>query len=151
MKLILGVGSPFGQDNIASLVIDAINDRLQDDLTRKQEIHVEYSDRPGLALIELIKPYDDVIIIDAVVSDSPIGTIHCLVDWGQLSQFSQATSSHGFGVAEALSLAETLGQLPDKLTLFGIEIDHSASQISSLLVTQVNFLVSKIMNACLSR
>jgi len=147
MKLILGVGSPFGQDNIARLIIDAINKRLPGDVRREQEIHVKYSDRPGLALIELIKPYDEVLIIDAVVSGSLIGTIHCLVDLRQLSQYSHTTSSHGFGVAEALSLAETLGQLPDKLAIYGIEIDHKASQISSLLQKRLDVLASKIVNS----
>ena len=65
-----------------------------------------------------------VILIDAVVTGAPAGTIHV---WeGSPPQLPHAThfSSHGFGLAEAFRLGHILNCLPQRITVFGIEGDR---------------------------
>lgn len=93
-------------------------------LTAKQpNIRVEISQLPGLALIDLISGADVAILVDAVHSGSPLGTIHqaALKD---LSTFTTGTNTaHGWGVAEtlALGLKLTPESLPPKILLIGVE------------------------------
>jgi hydrogenase maturation protease len=64
---------------------------------------------------------DDVIVIDAVVSGAPAGTVH---EWNGQSPPSFATSAgstHGLGVAHAIELARALDRLPSRLRVYGIE------------------------------
>ena len=76
---------------------------------------------------ELIACWDQdqhVILIDAVVTGAPAGTIHM---WeGSPPHLPRAThfSSHGFGLAEAFRLGQILNCLPERTTVFGIEGDQ---------------------------
>jgi hydrogenase maturation protease len=79
---------------------------------------------PGFAL-DLLVAWQDaeaVILVDAVHSQVKPGTIyhydaHC--EPVPLEIFP-STSTHGWGVAEALALGQTLRQLPPYLSIYGI-------------------------------
>ncbi len=76
-------------------------------------------DAPGL--VALWGPDDDVVVVDAVVSDDPPGTI---VEIDALAASLPAdvswATTHGAGVAEGIELARVLGLLPRSLKLVGI-------------------------------
>ena len=65
---------------------------------------------------------DEVILVDAVDSGAPPGTVHRIdaADPG-VGAVPSHGSTHALGVAEAIALGRALGQLPARLTLFGIE------------------------------
>ena len=63
---------------------------------------------------------DDVIVIDAVVTDAPVGAVHIWDDMHSLVR-KPVASTHGLGVAEAIALARTLDRLPARLRVYGIE------------------------------
>lgn len=131
---VIGVGSPFGEDNIAYRVIES----LKQDRTVK--IHLDYYDRPYWHLLECMKPFDTVHLVDAIVSHQPPGTLHRYEDIHAFQVNQQSLSSHGWGLADTLLLGEALGQLPSKLIIHGIEIALNVSQgeIAHLdLVTQI--------------
>ena len=76
-------------------------------------------DAPGL--ISLWGPDDDVVVVDAVVSGDPAGTV---VEIDALAaplpaDVSWATT-HGAGVAEGVEMARVLGLLPKSLVVVGI-------------------------------
>lgn len=50
------------------------------------------------------------------------GFIHRYTDINVFKSFDKAFSSHGYGVAEALRLAEAINGLPKKVVIHGIEI-----------------------------
>ena len=82
-------------------------------------LHEHAGDAPGL--VSLWGPDDDVVIVDAVVSDDPAGTI---LEIDALAaplpaDVSWATT-HGAGVAEGIELARALGLLPRSLVVLGI-------------------------------
>jgi hydrogenase maturation protease len=64
-----------------------------------------------------------VIVVDAVVSRRPPGTIHRLdaLAAGIPLEFSRSPSSHGWGLAAALALGRVLRELPPMLVIYGIE------------------------------
>jgi len=73
---------------------------------------------------------DTLILIDAVHSHSKAGTIfrftlpQDLEKIEKLAWGTGASSTHSFGLAEALTLAHTLEVLPAHVVLFGIELGH---------------------------
>ncbi len=74
-----------------------------------------------LALIELWRGADDVILIDAVMTGAPAGTIHNW-DVNQILEAKESTTStHGLGLAQAVKLARNLGTLPLKMRVYGID------------------------------
>ena len=75
----------------------------------------------ALALVDAWKGASDVIIVDAVVTGAPLGTIRLWNIESTDLPSPLSANSHGFGLAEALTLASTLGQLPARLRFFGIE------------------------------
>jgi hydrogenase maturation protease len=65
--------------------------------------------------------FDRVIIVDAVCSGSPAGTIHRVNGRSLSLELERLRSSHSYGVADAVRLAQELGRMPKHLVLFGLE------------------------------
>ncbi len=62
------------------------------------------------------------IVIDAVLTGEPAGTIHEVeVGRDALPDWHPGPSSHGAGVAEAVALGRALGRLPEELIVLGVE------------------------------
>jgi len=93
---------------------------------RLRELGVPAEIQSGGAF-ELIAGWDRVqhlLLIDAVMTGAPVGTIHV---WeGSPPHLPQSTylSSHGFGLAEAFRLGQILNCLPERITVYGIEGDR---------------------------
>ena len=121
MKRIIGVGSPFGADRLGWLAIDHLEKCLLPDC------ELVRLDRPGPGLLEYFKGAEQVVLIDAVLSRAEAGEA-VTVSVDELADCGCLTSSHGFGVAEAVVLAGQLGALPSRLHLIGI---HAGSDPSS--------------------
>ncbi len=118
---IFGVGSPFGEDRIGWQAIEALN---RSGILRGFPpgwVSLSCLDRPGARLIEDMNGALAVILIDAMRSGAPPGSLRRL-DLDRLEAWGASLSSHGMGVAGALGLACALGQLPERLVILGIEI-----------------------------
>jgi len=116
---IIGIGSPYKKDTLGWQMIDQL-------LTNKKIRSLELKglklfklDRPGIALIDDIKPYDNVIIIDSIISTDVKPTFVC-VDASQLIPKISQISSHETGLPETIALLETLQLTPNKLIVLGI-------------------------------
>ena len=72
-------------------------------------------------LIEMWKEEDDVIVIDAVITGAPPGSVHVWDGQRPLKLGRSLGFTHGLGLAEAIELSRTLGSLPGKIRVFGIE------------------------------
>ena len=66
--------------------------------------------------------YRNVILVDAVSSGFPAGTLHFLDPMEKKipSEFFHY-STHAFGVAESVEMARTLEKLPERMRIYGIE------------------------------
>jgi hydrogenase maturation protease len=116
--LILGIGSPSGDDQAGWLVANALREMEADSIAG---VVVDKLDRPGANLVARFESANHVVLIDAMRSGEAIGTIRRFGqrDW---PAYSGGLSSHGFGVLGALLLARELGSLPRRVDLYGIEI-----------------------------
>lgn len=115
--LVIGVGNDYRcDDGVGLAVVRALKVKeLSDTLCLE-------SDGDGTTLMETWSQASRVIIIDAISSGAQPGTIHRFDALMQPLPASYSFSStHAFGVAEAIQLARTLGQLPASLVVYGIE------------------------------
>jgi len=117
---ILGVGSPSGDDQAGWLVVRELE---RTDLIGRLRCRASILalDRPGARLIEYLEGADLVVLIDAMCSGAPPGTISRL-DVARCIPQERPVSAHEFGVVSALELARALGGLPSCVLFYGIEI-----------------------------
>lgn len=120
--LIIGIGNAYRRDDGAGLAaarrLEALN---------LPGVAVLLHPGEGASLMEAWQNADHVVLIDAVQSGAPPGTLH-RIDASECDPAPAffSGSSHTLGVAEAIALARTLGRLPRRLVIFGIEgVDYT--------------------------
>jgi hydrogenase maturation protease len=75
----------------------------------------------GLALLDIIQKYSKVIIIDAIDANQPPGTVTVFSPHDAKIKFQgDALSTHGFGLAEMLALADVLS-IKTEIIIIGIQ------------------------------
>lgn len=119
---ILCIGSPSEPDNLGFLAAHTLMGHFNPAL-----VEVLALDRPGARLIEHMRGADTVILVDAVKSGAKPGTLHRLEGRTLDGLVAHHTSSHGFGLAETLNLAEKMGELPPHLKFVGLEVGKKPS------------------------
>ncbi len=103
---------------------DTIGMELVEQLSRdeswraRDDIEWLVLERPGAALLHYFEGVETVVIVDALDSDKHEGVVR--IEPEQLLNEPALLSSHGFGVAEALQLAQALGQMPERLLIYGV-------------------------------
>jgi len=116
MIRIIGIGAPFGDDAVGLEVAQILA------VQPPPGCEVLAADRPGAGLIDLLDGIEAAILIDAVCSGAPLGTIHEL-SFAELARHGgHFVSSHELGVAAAVQLARKLGHAPVRGGMLGIEI-----------------------------
>ena len=75
----------------------------------------------GTLLLDAWAGRDRVLVIDAMASGAPAGTVRRFDDPADLPKGAFHSSTHVIGLAEAVNLAGTLGRLPGRLIVLGIE------------------------------
>lgn len=73
-------------------------------------------------LLDLWDGLDTVVVVDAVSTGSPPGTLH-RVDAGRgpLPRDLRLASTHAMGVADALELGRAVGRAPRRVVVLGVE------------------------------
>lgn len=146
---VIGVGSPFGFDDIGKMVIDELEQK-RDAMPILTTISLSYEDRPSFKLIERIKQYSVIHFIDAIMSNSPLGTLHRYEDIRQYLNLRQPLSTHDFGLAAVLHLGYALGFTNKKLVIHGIEINYSNDErLSGLYQKACHQLSERLFNELL--
>ncbi len=143
--LFIGLGNLYRHDDAVGLVVA---ERLQEAghgcvkiMTRSGE---------GTDLIEAWKGANTVVLCDAIYSGAGPGTIfHLDVGRQPIPRALFRFSTHAFGVAEAVELARELGELPPRLTIYGIEGANFQEGIG--LSPEVEAAAWDVVNALLSR
>jgi hydrogenase maturation protease len=115
--LLVGIGHPDrGDDGIGPLVARRLTGRVSP--------HVTILQRPGdaLGLIDDWAERDAVVLVDAAAPCGTPGRVH-RVDLlrDRLPPELSLSSTHAFGVAEAVGLADALGLLPARVIAYAIE------------------------------
>lgn len=120
--LIIGIGNAYRRDDGAGLAAARRLEAL--DLPGAA---ILLHSGEGTSLMDAWQGADHVVLVDAVHSGAPPGTLH-RIDASERDPAPAffSGSTHTFGVAEAIALARTLGTLPRRLDIFGIEgVDYN--------------------------
>lgn len=126
---VLGIGSPFGDDQLGWDVVKLLQQQPTLSGINPQQLHLEYYDRPGMHLLKLMVPAQTVFLIDAVKTNAAIGTLHCFQN-EEIENISGTLSTHDFGIAEVMQMGKALQLLPQKVVLYGVEIGDSSCQFT---------------------
>jgi hydrogenase maturation protease len=115
--LVLGMGNPILSDDGFGLVVA---DRLLA-LPLPDGVQVIKSEVAGLRLLELMKDFDKVIIVDALQGGRTPGDI-VRFDGTDFRGGHRYGSAHSIGLGTALELGEKLGyQMPAQIVAFAVE------------------------------
>lgn len=112
-RIVIGVGNPSRGDDGAGL-----------EVARRVRSRGSYQIVGGpYEMIEMWEGAEDVVVVDAARSGSLAGTVHRFeAHSGPLPGGVLSTSTHSIGVADAIEMARTLGRLPERLVVYGIEV-----------------------------
>ena len=120
--LVVGLGSPDQGDDAVGIEVARAVDALG-----LPGVHTAIHEDPT-ALLHLWEGFDEVVVIDAVMTGRPPGAITVMevgAGKAKLPPESWAATgrggTHAFGLATAVELARVLGQLPRRLTVVGVE------------------------------
>ncbi|MCI0521079.1 MAG: hydrogenase maturation protease [Chloroflexi bacterium] len=120
--LVIGVGQTLrGDDGAGPAAVQFWLDHYLTP-TLDDAVQVLIEELPGLTLVEYMRGRRAVILVDALLSDAPPGTIR-LLEESQLASFlSGSASAHGLGVSEALALGRSLypDEMPPRLFVIAI-------------------------------
>lgn len=134
-RLVIGIGNPDRGDDAAGVRV-------------VRNVHggrvIEWADCS--VLMDLWDRVDDVIVVDAMRSGLPPGSV-CRFDAGLEPLPSRAfPSSHSFGLAETVELARSLDRLPGRLIIYAIEVSDLSigAQLSDDVAEAVERLAAEI-------
>jgi hydrogenase maturation protease len=143
--LILGVGNPLMGDDGAG--IEAVRMLAEEKL--HPNITVKDAATPGWTLVEWIKDWPAVVIVDAMQMGLKPGEWQCF-DAGDVRFTSSegAISLHDADLASGLALAEALDLLPPQLTFYGIEPETTehGMKLSPAVSANLPDLVKNLLN-----
>ena len=126
---VLGIGSPFGDDQLGREVIKLLQQQQKLHPYIPQDLELIYCDRPGIYLLELMRNARCVFLIDAIKSGADIGTIHYFKN-KEIEQLERSLSTHSIGIAEAMLMGSALHALPQNVILYGLEIGDVLCEFS---------------------
>jgi hydrogenase maturation protease len=114
--IIVGVGNPFrSDDGVGWAVIDALHGKVP------PEVHLSKQRGDIAELLSVFARFPIVYLIDACQKSTPVGSWQRIDALRQpLFDDNEQTSTHGFGISQAIALAENLQQLPAQLIIYAI-------------------------------
>jgi len=117
---IFGIGNRYRGDDAAGIEVAL---RLRDEpLAGATAVSVRDGDPSGL--LDAWTGAETVIVVDAVRSGAPAGTVHRRqADARPLGGALASVSSHALSLGDVIELARTIDRLPPRLIVYGIEAD----------------------------
>ena len=114
MIRVIGVGSRRGDDAAGLAAVEALSE-----VPLPPGVELRTCECPGPGLVDEWQGADTVVLVDATRPDGEPGAVRRLRP--EDLRGAERLSSHAFGVAESLALADALGRLPARVELIGIE------------------------------
>lgn len=127
ITLVIGLGNPIlGDDGIGWNVVRIVEERLKSKEHTPDDLNLEfdYLSLGGLSLMERMDEYQDVIVVDSIITGTnPVGTIYSL-PLHLLPNLSSGhtTAIHDLSLATAMELGRKIGlNLPDAVWIVAVE------------------------------
>jgi hydrogenase maturation protease len=146
---VLGIGSPYGNDQVGWYVAEQLQQAPALAPWLNERLTIMTLDRPGVTLLDYFAAGDHLILVDAMLGQGALGTIKQF-DWHSLPSWDTPTmSTHAMGLADTVQLADALGALPERLFIYGIEIERCETDggLDPRLKTAAQQLVTRITQA----
>jgi len=151
--LVLGLGNPLiADDSIGLRVVAELKNRLAD----RPNVEVGEDYWGGLRLMERMVGYDRVIVVDAICTGSPPGTIHRLTPDGIPTK--KSNSAHDISLPMALALGRKAeAPLPrnEDIRLIGIEAedvltfsDQCTPAVAAAIPRAVDVVLEELETLC---
>ena len=155
--LMAGIGNPWAMDDgVGSEAVRCLHERLATwPPAGRPAARLVALPPPDGSLIDALGDCERLIVVDAVQSGAPPGTLH-RVAWASGHVEPRGVvraSSHGLGVYELLELAAALGRLPAHVELWGVEAASTepgpglSPAVASALPALVEELLEVMMTA----
>lgn len=137
--LLIGVGNEFrSDDGVGILVARRIREK------NLPGVDIVECDGEAAALLDVWAGTKTVVVVDAVSSGAPPGTIHRIdVRRQSVPQELFPFSTHSLGLAHAVELARSLGKLPVNIIIYGIEGERFAA--GSTLSPKVQVALNEVV------
>ena len=133
---ILGCGSPLmGNDGVGLKVIEALHKTELKDL---KDLDIEDAGVCGLDLLNLLDGARKVIIVDAILADSPPGSVHRIEgkDLIKCAEPLNLVSAHDLTITDVLRIGEQVQTLPE-IVVIGIEIGTIVTEATQEISPEV--------------
>lgn len=144
MKIVvLGIGNLLmGDEGVGVHAVEALRARYR----LPEAVEAVDGGTAGMELLPIIADADHVILLDAIDSDQPAGTLIRLDDREVPSFFRTKLSPHQVGLADVLAAAELSDCAPRRLTFFGCvpESMDLTMELTSTVAPQVDRLVGLV-------
>ncbi len=139
MSLIVGLGSPHGDDQLGWIAIDRLRPQLPAGISAQKV-------RDGFELLDSLEGHDSAFIIDAAAPAGQPGTCRSFNWPSPLLADGERLTTHSLGLVAALQLAEVLNCLPHRLIIYTIEADDTSpgAPLSNLIAHQLDLLVESL-------
>ena len=121
---VVGMGSPHGDDQVGWQAIAYLQQSSTFQQTCGNRVALYTCETPLDGFLERAKESQTLIVIDAVVAGSVPGTIMRLTE-DNLPKTCFPSSSHGYGVAQMITLGRAMNMLPSHLVVIGVEINEA--------------------------
>ena len=127
--LVIGLGNPIlGDDGVGWKAAEQIEAELRKaGLLEEADLEFEYLSLGGLSLMERMEGYQDVLIVDSILTGSrPNGTIYSL-PLSRLPNLSagHTTAIHDTSLATALEVGRQMGlELPEDVWVVAVEAEY---------------------------
>lgn len=140
--MVIGIGNPFRSDDAAGWVI------AEQLAGRRRDAVLQHNGDPA-SLMALWRGSDQVILVDAVQSGAPVGTISRLDVSDTELPAHWIRSTHAMGVREAIELARLFGTLPPTVIVYGIEVEDVSigSELSAEVAVAIEQVVEELAHA----
>lgn len=116
--LVLGAGNILLSDEgVGVRVVEALQQRYQ----MPEQVELLDGGTCGMDLLDVIAGRDHLILVDAVNTGSPPGTVVRYADREFPAVFRTRTSPHQLGLADVLGLLTLLDSAPKRVTVIGVQ------------------------------
>lgn len=147
---VIGVGNAYRRDDGAGL---AATDLLRKNAPAPFDIAVSSTEPSDL--MAAWEGADAVILLDAAAAGKAPGTIiRTVIGVDSLPPDSSSASTHAFGVAAAIALADALGERPETMIVYTVEgADFSFGEglsepVGAAIPSLVDLIVQETANLC---
>ena len=142
--LVLGLGNILLQDEgVGVRAVEA----LYRDYRLCEGVDVLEGGTSGMALLDDIRNRDHVIVVDAVKTGRPPGSVVILVDDEVPAFFQSKVSPHQLALSDLLAVLKLTGEQPASITVVGMEPQSLdiGLELSELIAARVETLVNRVV------